>query len=348
MLTALLVGVALLAFANGANDTFKGVATLHGGGTTGYRASLAWATVTTLAGCVAALWLAGGLASAFSGRGLLSPAFLTPPVATVICLSATAVILAATILGMPVSTTHALIGSLAGSAVVLQGWSLPWWLLGLTFALPLAASPLVSGALAWSAVRVASPAPCVCVEPVALATGAAAAAPALTVDREAACDARGAAKVVSGRLIGTACHFLSAGAVGFARGLNDAPKIAGILLITPFFEWSGGLLACLGLLMALGGILGARKVARTMSREITPMTEGQGLVANLVTSAVVIGASLAHLPVSTTHVSCGAIGGLGLSTGALRSRPFLAILGAWVVTLPAAALAAALLLKATL
>ncbi len=65
----------LVAYANGANDNFKGVATLFGSGTTDYRRALCWATLTTLAGSVAAFFLATRLVSIFQGQGLV-PAFL--------------------------------------------------------------------------------------------------------------------------------------------------------------------------------------------------------------------------------------------------------------------------------
>ena len=60
-----------LAYANGANDNFKGVATLFGSRTTNYRRALTWATVTTLLGSVAALLLAGELLKSFGGKGLI-------------------------------------------------------------------------------------------------------------------------------------------------------------------------------------------------------------------------------------------------------------------------------------
>jgi PiT family inorganic phosphate transporter len=63
-LTTALIAFAILflAYSNGANDNFKGVATLFGSGTARYRTALAWATVTTLAGSLLALALARGLA----------------------------------------------------------------------------------------------------------------------------------------------------------------------------------------------------------------------------------------------------------------------------------------------
>jgi PiT family inorganic phosphate transporter len=136
-------------------------------------------------------------------------------------------------------------------------------------------------------------------------------------------------------------HFLSAGAVSFARGLNDTPKIAGILLAGSIAGAEASTNVLLGLLMILGGFAGAARVARTMSFEITPMSDRQGFLANLVTSAVVVGASAAGLPVSTTHVTCGAIAGLGFGRGSLARKRFGQILLAWLVTLPLGAMGAA-------
>jgi PiT family inorganic phosphate transporter len=79
-----------------------------------------------------------------------------------------------------------------------------------------------------------------------------------------------------------------------------------------------------------------------MAFGITGMNEGQAATANIVTAALVVVASPLGLPVSTTHVSCGALFGIGAVTGEARWRTIGGILAAWVVTLPfAAALAAA-------
>src|SRR6187431_203220 len=78
----LFLAVAFLAYSNGANDNFKGVAALYGSCIASYRKALAWATATTGAGSVAALFLAAELLKKFSGKGLVpdaltaSPAFL--------------------------------------------------------------------------------------------------------------------------------------------------------------------------------------------------------------------------------------------------------------------------------
>lgn len=71
-----------LAYANGANDNFKGVATLFGSGTSSYRNAISWATITAFAGYGCSIFLAEKLLKNFSGKGLvpdavaLSPSFL--------------------------------------------------------------------------------------------------------------------------------------------------------------------------------------------------------------------------------------------------------------------------------
>src|SRR5260370_20029780 len=105
----LVLAVLFLAYSNGANDNFKGVATLFGSGTCNYRKALAWATVTTLAGLLLALLLAHGLVATFKGKGLVpdqvtaQPAFLMA-----VNLGAALAIMLATWTGLPGSTTHAL------------------------------------------------------------------------------------------------------------------------------------------------------------------------------------------------------------------------------------------------
>ena len=71
MIFLALLCVLFLAYANGANDNFKGVATLFGSGTTNYKGALGWATLTTLMGSMTALILAKGLMVTFSGKGLV-------------------------------------------------------------------------------------------------------------------------------------------------------------------------------------------------------------------------------------------------------------------------------------
>src|SRR3954454_10776781 len=111
--------VLFLAYSNGANDNFKGVATLFGSGTASYRTALVWATITTLGGSLCALLLAQGLIETFKGRGLVPDAVTTQArFLLAVSLAGAGTVLLATRVGMPVSTTHALTGGLVGAGVL--------------------------------------------------------------------------------------------------------------------------------------------------------------------------------------------------------------------------------------
>src|SRR5205085_2167013 len=92
-----------------------------------------------------------------------------------------------------------------------------------------------------------------------------------------------------------ACHFLSAGAASFARGLNDTPKIAAPMLVVEGLSvhWAFLIVA---LAIALGGLLDVKNVAETLGKKVTGMNPGQGFAACLVTSALVTTASLHAMP----------------------------------------------------
>ena len=130
-------------------------------------------------------------------------------------------------------------------------------------------------------------------------------------------------------------HFLSAGMVSFARGLNDAPKIAAVALIGGGLSVQGGILV-VAVAMACGGLLHARGVAETMAHKVTRMSPGEGLAANMATAMLVLMASRFGLPVSTTHVSVGSLVGIGTVTGKGNPSMILTILASWVITLPLA------------
>jgi PiT family inorganic phosphate transporter len=134
-------------------------------------------------------------------------------------------------------------------------------------------------------------------------------------------------------------HWLSAGAVCFARGLNDTPKMAALMAGS---GWLGGswAMVLVAAAMACGGVMGARRVAETLAHGITGMNPGEGFAANLATALLVTTASVHGLPVSTTHVSVGALLGIGVTTGQARWKTVRPVLAAWVVTLPCAAVLA--------
>jgi len=154
---------------------------------------------------------------------------------------------------------------------------------------------------------------------------------------------KGCSNLYEGKVLGITAqsvldslHYLSAGVVSFARGLNDTPKIVGLLVIINAMNIEWGMIA-VAVTMAIGGLLNAKKVGYTISKKITPMNSGQGFTANMVTGLLVTTASLHGLPVSTTHVSVGSIFGIGTVTKKANRKMVWKILLSWLLTLPVAA-----------
>jgi len=365
MLAALLI-IATLAvgYYNGANDVSKAIATLVGSGVTRYKTAVAWGSLWTFAGASTAIFASQGLVAAFSGKGILvaqpsGDGFLLATAA-----GALSWIWFATRTGLPVSTTHALTGALVGAGVAASGWAgINGSVLMAKFALPLAVGPLlalalvfavyplVRGALArWQGYCVCVQRPlaqscsndgavCLTAEPAAVVSG--------TTD-----DCARAPGIVADLNFVDALHWITAGATAFARGLNDAPKVLGLgvaaslaLSVSPTAAFLAVAIA-----MTAGSLLRGMKVTETLAEKVTPMSPLEGLAANAVTSLLVVFASHLALPVSTTHVSSGAIIGLGLKHDARRVRwkTVREMLLAWVITLPFAAAVAALLYRVAL
>ena len=358
LLVLLLLSALALAFANGANDNFKATATLYGSGNLDFDASRRLATIAQVGGSLASVFWAQALLRSFGGKGLVPDAVVADPVFLfAVGTGAAATVLLATRVGLPVSTTHALVGGLVGAGVSLSPASISWSALTGQFVVPLLASPL----LALAATSFLYPlvhrarrrfgieaSTCLCVGPVsepvrAGASGALVIARTglvLTLDEAAQCR-----KLYSGNFLGAPAqaiadrlHQGSAVALGFARGLNDTPKVLALVVTA---GWSGLdprlSLGIVAVVMAVGGWLRAERVAETLSHRITSISPGQGLLANSVASSLVICASLAGSPVSTTHVSTGSIFGIGLWNEATDWKVVGGIVAAWLGTLPLAA-----------
>jgi PiT family inorganic phosphate transporter len=358
-LTVLFLVTLFLAYSNGANDNFKGVATLFGSGTTSYKSAIRWATVSTFAGSITSVVLAATLLRNFSGRGIVPDELAaSPQFVLAVGLGAGLTVMLATVTGFPISTTHGLVGALVGAGLTAVGTQVNFGTLGTMFFLPLLVSPLLAVGLGVVSYVVARGLRvklgvrkewCVCVDqvvhlvPIPQPTGLLALAP-VTLPEVSVGPVEQCRQQYKGKLFGgdvqrglDLVHFLSAGSVGFARGLNDMPKIVALLLVIKTFDVKFGMLL-VAVAMATGGLLNARRVAITMSKRITPLNPGQGFTANLVTSALVILASRFGLPVSTTHVSVGSLFGIGVITGEANRRVVSGILMSWLLTLPIAAI----------
>ncbi len=307
-LLVLFAAVAFVAFTNGANANFKGVASLYGSGTTSLRTAAYWGTATTFAGSLASYFLTSGLLKAFGGRGIVADELAdSHTFVTAVAVGAALTSFFATRLGFPVSTTHALVGALVGAGLI-GGGNVQLAPLGTLILYPLFFSPFVSavaGGLVYLLLWAVKLAP----------------------DRRTP--------------LLDALHFGCAGAASFARGLNDTPKMVALLLVVPNLNLPLAFATVAGTI-ALGGLLDVRRVAETLGKKITDMNPGQGFAAAVVTAGLVATASLHGLPVSTTHVSVGSLLGMGVVTRQARWRKVGEILLAWVTTVPfGAALAAA-------
>jgi len=363
ILLLLFLATCFLAYSNGANDNFKGVASLFGSRTCNYRTAISWATITTFVGSILSIYLAQTLLKKFSGKGIVPDHFLgSEYFLLAVAIGAGLTVIIATLSGFPISTTHALTGAIIGCGFIAAGSQVNLAALGRGFVLPLLLSPILAIVIAgvlyivFHALRVATGTTkewCICVgseerivalPPPASALAMRAVTPTitLTIDEQENCRERytGSFLGIGWQQIMDAAHFLSAGTVSFARGLNDTPKIVALLLLWKALDIRWGF-AAVALTMAIGGLLNARKVAETMSKKITPLNHGQGFTANLTTAILVVLASLFGLPVSTTHVSVSSLFGIGLTTGNANLRTVNAIVLSWLVTLPCAAIAAA-------
>ena len=361
MLYLLFAAVLLLTYSNGANDNFKGAATLWGSGTLNYKQALILATIFTFAGSLCSYFFAQTLIKNFSGKGLV-PENLIHSTRFVLAVAsgAGATVLLATKLGFPISTTHGLVGALVGAGLVGAGMSVNFSVLGKTFFTPLILSPVVAVLLSslvyllFTKTRKAAGITmesCVCVGkkwiPVdALKTGSDKFIGLPMIQAEIN-TTENCISQYRGRFLGIEfqslvnnLHYISAGAVSFARGLNDTPKLVSLLLICDFFKLPVNIII-LAVAMAVGGWLNAKKVADTMSKKISTLNHGQGFSANLVTSILVISASKFGLPVSTTHVSVGSIYGVGIVNKSANSKEISKIVLSWILTLPIAAIISA-------
>ncbi|MBP9547578.1 MAG: inorganic phosphate transporter, partial [Chitinophagales bacterium] len=336
----LIISALFLAYSNGANDNFKGVSTLFGSGTSNFIISIGWGTISTLLGSIFAIYLAHGLMQNFSGKGLIPDESLKDPaIATAVALGAAVTVFFATKIGLPISTTHAIVGALVGAGFMAVGNALNLSQLTYTFLLPLLVSPFIACFasiflyLLFRRLRlflkidkdthfIANP-------PIKNVNQFM--APGVSVQQIEVEKYTGDIVGISAQKLLDAFHFISAGAVGFARGMNDAPKIAGLLLLIHFFSVPL-IIVLVAVAMAIGGLLHAKKVAITMSKKITSMNAGQGFTSNLVTAVLVWTASISGMPVSTTHVSVGGIFGIGISNKKVDYKMVGKIIGSWVIT----------------
>ena len=147
-------------------------------------------------------------------------------------------------------------------------------------------------------------------------------------------------------------QFAAASLISLGHGANDAQKTMGIIAVLLFSQGLLGhevyvpfwvVITCQAAI-GLGTLIGGWRIVKTVGSKITRMTPVQGCCASAGGAIMLFAATYLGIPVSTTHTVTGAVIGVGAArkVSAVRWNIAANIVVAWIVTLPASALMAAL------
>jgi len=317
----LLVGLIALAlvfdFLNGLHDAANSIATIVSTRVLPPRAAVLWAAFFNF---IAFLFFGLHVAQTI-GTGIIDSGVVSPRVIFAALTGAISWNLITWWAGIPSSSSHALIGGLLGAGVASAGISAIVWQGVLKTTAAIVLSPMVGFLLAlalvlaisWTFVRKTP----------------------YAVDR-------------TFRIL----QFGSASLYSLGHGGNDAQKTMGIIAGLLFAQGHLGpefyvpfwvVITCQAA-MGLGTLFGGWRIVKTMGSKITRLTPMQGFCAETGGAATLFAATWLGIPVSTTHTITGAIVGVGAArrVSAVRWNVATNIVLAWIVTMPAAALVAAL------
>jgi PiT family inorganic phosphate transporter len=255
------------------------------------------------------------------GRGIVNTAIIDPHVVFGALMGAISWNLITWYYGIPSSSSHALIGGLLGAGVAKGGVSVIVWDGVIKTTLAIAGSPMTGFVLAlflmlavsWIFVR-STP---------------------FAVDR-----------------LFRGLQFVSASLYSLGHGGNDAQKTMGIIAVLLYSQGHLGntfhvpfwvVIACQAM-MGLGTLVGGWRIVKTMGSKITRLTPMQGFCAETGGSITLFTATWLGIPVSTTHTITGCIIGVGAAKrlSAVRWSVAKSIVYAWIITIPASGLIAAL------
>ena len=324
ILVFLIVVALAFDFLNGMHDAANSIATIVATRVLPPHFAVGWAAFFNfIAFLVFGLHVANTI-----GKGLVDPAIVNDAVIFGALMGAISWNVITWLLGIPSSSSHALIGGLIGAALTRGGWDGVTWGGFTKTAVAIVGSPVTGFILALLLVLIVS---------------------WLFVR----------ASPQFGDKIFRRMQFVSASLYSLGHGGNDAQKTMGIIMAllisrgemapdaaVPFWV----VITCQAA-MGLGTLMGGWRIVHTMGSKITRLSPMQGFCAETGGAITLFGATFLGIPVSTTHTITGAIVGVGASRRASAVRWNIAgrIVIAWVITIPAAAaLSAAFYLLATM
>jgi PiT family inorganic phosphate transporter len=319
VILVIVVGTALaFDFTNGFHDTANVVATAISTRAVPPRLAIGLASILNFVGAFISLKVAATV-----GKGIVQTGAITTTVVFAGLVGAIAWNLATWYFGLPSSSSHALIGGLVGSAVAANGWSAVKGngLLS-SIVVPALVAPVLAFVVAGLAILI-----------VYRIVGRLRPGP-----------------VSRGFRLG---QLASGGLLALSHGTNDAQKTMGVITLAlvahgdiaaKHFAVPDWVVISAASAIALGTFGGGWRIIRTMGTRIIKMDPAQGFAAQGAGSAVILAASHFGYPLSTTHVISGGIMGAGAAKrlSAVRWGVASNIVGAWILTLPAAAAIGAL------
>jgi PiT family inorganic phosphate transporter len=316
-LAVIIIIVALVYdFLNGMNDAANSIATIVSTRVLSPRMAVIWAAFFNFA----AIFVFGLSVANTIGKGIVVPEVVSQYTILASLLGAGTWVLLCTLLGMPISVSHALIGGLIGPALLVGGTGALVASGIFKILLFIVLSPLIGFILGYF-IMVATLWICRTLPP-------------QKVD--------GFFRVM--QLVSSA--FFSLG-----HGGNDAQKTMGIMAmslyaagLTSEFHVPFWVVISAYSAIALGTLIGGQKVIKTLGVGLTDLKPMGGFSAETAGALTLAGTALLGIPVSTTHTITGAIMGVGVTRrlSAIKWGTAINIVAAWVLTIPFAALMAML------
>ncbi len=314
-----IVSICALAFSfdfiNGFHDAANSVATVISTKVLPPAAAVSMAAVFNFV----AFALFGVAVATTVGKGIITPDVVSPGLILAALIGAVVWDLATWYLGLPSSSSHALIGGLVGAAIVAAGvGSLEWSGLGKTLAF-MVLSPVIGFVIAFVLM--------------------------VTLIHAFFSVSLHVLNRYFRRL-----QLVSSALVSLSHGTNDAQKTMGVvtaLLFSvgwiPSFSVPLVVAVLAATSIALGTFFGGWRIVKTLGFRMTRLDPVHGVSIETAAAVTIIASSLSGIPVSTTHVVSGSVMGSGatMGSGSVRWNVARRIVWAWLITIPASAVVAA-------